>query len=106
MPAYRCSECDQTHQFSCKIKQAGSKCIYHDPDTRVDRRLRGHCGLPNDCPGCLAHGTIEQRAYGRRVDRAGRPLDYKLTCSSCRAVYFWSMRQGMVLPPLPPALKG
>ena len=82
----RCPECDQVHKFSHKIRQAGRRCVYHDPDNKTDRRLVGHRGLPEDCPGCLGRGTIERSRYGKRAP------DARLTCRDCRVTYYWSER--------------
>jgi len=80
----KCQECEQTHPYSGRGRVAGKRCIYHDPDTRVDARLKVHRGLPNDCPGCLGHDTIERRKYGKGDGT------WKLTCGQCQAEYFWN----------------
>jgi hypothetical protein len=80
----QCSECKQSHKWSWRTKQAGPKCIYHDPDNHVDKRLEGHRGLPEDCPGCLGRGTVDQKSFGRRAG------DYLLTCRECKTQYYWS----------------
>jgi RNase P subunit RPR2 len=84
MPATICNECGQAHAYSYRIQQAGPKCVYHDRDNRVAKGLKGHQGLPTDCPGCLAWGSIEKRSYGRRDG------DFQLTCQKCGTTYYWS----------------
>lgn len=86
MPATKCNACGQAHPKSYRIRHDGPKCVYHDPNNKVDPRLVDHRGLPDDCPGCLGHGTIIKRSYGRRGG------DYALECTDCRTVYHWSDR--------------
>jgi hypothetical protein len=83
VPETKCMECDQTHRAGPRHNRT-KYCIYHDRDNYVDKRLIDHRGLPLDCPGCLGHGTIEKRPYGKRAG------DYTLTCRGCGTVYHWS----------------
>lgn len=83
-----CAICDQAHAKPRPGASKFSRCITHDLNTYVDKRLATHRGLPEDCPGCLGSGTIEKAAYGNRA--GGK--DLKLTCRECRTVYLWSER--------------
>jgi hypothetical protein len=81
MPATKCIECGAAHRLGPWFR---TRCVYHDKDNHVDARLVDHKGLPEDCPGCLNHGTVEQKPFGKRAG------DYILTCRECRTQYYWS----------------
>ena len=90
----KCSECDQAHAYSHKMKQSGRLCIFSDAPERVTKsntaklaRLRG---LPLDCPGCLGYGTIERRTAGRA--KYGIYHTHTLTCTGCGVVYHEEIR--------------
>jgi hypothetical protein len=82
VPATKCNECGFAHKGGRRFR---SWCVYHDPDNYVDKRLADHQGLPEDCPGCLGHGTMEQKPFGRGNG------DFLLTCKACKMQCFMSL---------------